>query len=170
MTRPQAEQSEDAQATGDDSPWRVFIAGGSGLLGTRLVPVLIASGHEVAAMTRTPDKANTLDGLGATPVICDVFDSTRSPKLSNSSRPSVLIHCLTHLPDDRTQRTAYGRQHMRTLREGTRNVVAAAQRAGVSKLIAQSIAWEISGEGGAAYAALERQVLAADGVVLRFGY
>lgn len=54
-------------------------------------------------------------------------------------------------------------------REGTRNLLAAANAAGASRFVAQSIAWQLSGEAGAAVAELERLVLAAGGVVLRYG-
>jgi nucleoside-diphosphate-sugar epimerase len=53
---------------------RVFLAGARGVIGVRLVPRLIAAGHEVAAMTRTPRKVERLQALGAEPVVCDVFD------------------------------------------------------------------------------------------------
>ena len=54
---------------------RIFVAGASGLIGVRLVPLLVAAGHEVAGMTRSPDKAGRLRDLGAEPVIGDVFDA-----------------------------------------------------------------------------------------------
>ena len=36
---------------------KVFLAGATGAVGKRLVPMLVAAGHEVAGMTRTPEKA-----------------------------------------------------------------------------------------------------------------
>src|SRR5437667_12895925 len=53
---------------------RVFVAGASGVIGLRLLPLLAERGHEVAGMTRTPAKAEALQRLGALPVVCDVFD------------------------------------------------------------------------------------------------
>lgn len=53
---------------------RIFVAGASGVIGTRLVPLLVAAGHEVAGMTRSDGKAAMLRELGADPVVCDVFD------------------------------------------------------------------------------------------------
>ena len=52
---------------------RVFIAGATGVIGARLVPLLIGAGHEVVGMTRSPDKVGLLRDLGAEPVVCDVF-------------------------------------------------------------------------------------------------
>jgi nucleoside-diphosphate-sugar epimerase len=151
------------------TPRRVFVAGGSGLIGQRLIPLLVADGHEVAATTRSASKAPALAGLGAVPIVCDVFDFDRFADAVVDYAPSVLFHNLTNLPDDQEQMSHYGEQHLRTLREGTANVVAGAERARVSQLIAQSVAWELPGGGGAAYAELERLVLEAHGVVLRYG-
>lgn len=54
---------------------RVFVAGASGVIGLRLLPLLVAAGHEVAAMTRSPGKLQRLRDLGAEPVLCDAFDA-----------------------------------------------------------------------------------------------
>ena len=54
---------------------RVFLAGATGVIGIRLVPLLVGAGHEVAGMTRSDDKSAQIEALGAQPVICDVFDA-----------------------------------------------------------------------------------------------
>ena len=54
---------------------RVFVAGGSGVLGVRLMPLLVAAGHDVVAMTRTPAKVEMLRSLGAEPVCGDALDA-----------------------------------------------------------------------------------------------
>jgi hypothetical protein len=163
--------ASDAQAPTRSNPaTRVFVAGGSGLLGLRLIPLLVADGHEVVAMTRTAAKAPLLEDLGATPLVCDVFDLDAFIAAVGDFAPSVLIHGLTNLPDERAQMAEYGAQHLRTLREGTSNVVAASASASVPTLIVQSIAWDMPGDGGSAYAELERLTLNADGIILRFGY
>ena len=56
---------------------RVFVAGASGVIGVRLIPLLAADGHAVAGMTRSAAKADLLRELGALPVVCDVFDIAR---------------------------------------------------------------------------------------------
>src|SRR5207248_3263430 len=53
---------------------RVFVAGATGVIGVRLVPLLVAAGHEVVGMTRTAEKAESLRRLSADPFVCDVFD------------------------------------------------------------------------------------------------
>ena len=54
---------------------RIFVAGASGVIGIRLVPLLVAAGHDVAGMTRSREKVAALNALGAEPVLCDVYDA-----------------------------------------------------------------------------------------------
>ena len=53
---------------------RVFLAGASGVLGRRLIPLLVKAGYQVAGMTRSADRTDLIGQLGAVPVLCDVFD------------------------------------------------------------------------------------------------
>jgi nucleoside-diphosphate-sugar epimerase len=145
---------------------RIFVAGASGVIGVRLVPLLVAAGHEVAGMTRSPSKVETLRSLGAEPVVCDVFDADALREVVVAFHPEAVVNELTDLPD---QRAATNEANARMRREGTRNLLAAAEAAGASRFVAQSIAWQLPGDAGAAVAELERLVLAVDGVVLRYG-
>ncbi|HET8741938.1 MAG TPA: NAD-dependent epimerase/dehydratase family protein [Gaiella sp.] len=147
---------------------RIFLAGASGVIGTRLVPLLVATGHEVAGMTRSPDKADLLRRLGATPVVCDVYDREALRDAVVSSAPDAVVHELTDLPDDASALGRDGR-NARIRREGTRNLLTAAHAAGARRFLAQSVAWELEGDGAAAKAELERLTLEAGGVVLRYG-
>lgn len=148
---------------------RIFLAGATGVLGIRLVPLLVADGHTVAGMTRTPEKAASLRMLGAEPVVCDVFERGALEVAIVSFRPDVVIDELTDLPDDASRVPRYVAANARMRREGSRNVLAAAQTAHASRILAQSVAWQLAGEAGAAVAEHERSVLAAGGVVLRYG-
>jgi nucleoside-diphosphate-sugar epimerase len=67
---------------------RIFVAGATGVIGIRLVPLLVADGHAVAGMTRSPEKAETLRALGAEPVVCDVFDADALRDAVARSRPT----------------------------------------------------------------------------------
>lgn len=145
---------------------RVFVAGASGVIGLRLVPLLVAAGHVVAAMTRTPSKVERLRALGAEPVLCDAFDAAALRDAVVAFRAEAVVNELTDLPD---RMAAANEANARMRREGTRNLLAAAHAAGASRFVAQSVAWRLSGDGGAAVAELERLVLAAGGVVLRYG-
>lgn len=81
----------------------------------------------------------------------------------------VVLHELTDLPDDRAQIPEYGAGNARMRRQGTRNLLAAAQAAGAAQFIAQSVAWQVPGDGGAAVEEHERAVLDSSGVVIRYG-
>lgn len=148
---------------------RVFLAGASGVIGIRLVPLLVGTGHQVTGMTRTPQKAERLRELGAEPVVCDVFDLDAIRQAVMRSRSDLVLHQLTDLPDDSERIPEFGAANARIRREGTRNLLAAAESAGIARFVAQSVAWEIADDGGAATADLERAVLDAGGVVLRYG-
>jgi len=149
---------------------RIFVAGASGVIGVRLVPLLVAGGHVVTGMTRSPDKSGLLRGLGAEPVVCDVFDAGALAKTLSGFGPDVVFHQLTDLPDHAGDIAAFGDRNDRMRTEGTRNLLAAAAVAGAARVIAQSISWELPSPGRrAATAAHERAVLQAGGVVIRYG-
>ena len=148
---------------------RVFLAGASGVIGIRLTALLGAAGHDVAGMTRSPEKAAAISALGATPVVCDVFDARALTAAVVEFHPDAVLHELTDLPDDVARITDFGASNARIRREGTRNLLAAAEAADVSRFLAQSVAWELPGDAGLATADLESAVLAARGVVLRYG-
>jgi uncharacterized protein YbjT (DUF2867 family) len=148
---------------------RIFLAGASGVIGTRLVPLLVGAGHDVAGMTRFPARAEVLRALGATPVVCDVYDAAALRDAVAGYGPDAVIHQLTDLPDDAARIAEHAAANNRIRREGTTHLVAAARAAGARRFLAQSIAWPLSGDGAAAVEELERTVLAANGVVLRYG-
>jgi nucleoside-diphosphate-sugar epimerase len=148
---------------------RIFLAGASGVLGVRLVPLLVADGHVVAGMTRSPAKVEMLRALGAEPVVRDVYDEAALRDAVVAFRPELVMHQLTDLPDDEAGLAGAGDANARMRREGTRNLLAAAEASGASRFLAQSVAWELTGSGGAAKEELERTVLAVGGVVLRYG-
>jgi nucleoside-diphosphate-sugar epimerase len=148
---------------------RVFVAGATGVIGVPVVKLLVADGHEVAGMTRTPEKADLLRALGAEPVVCDVYDADLVRAAVVAFAPDVLLHELTDLPDALDDLEKYLVRNSRIRREGTRNLLAAAAAAGSPRVLAQSVAWDLPGEGGAAKAEMERAVLGVDGVVLRYG-
>jgi nucleoside-diphosphate-sugar epimerase len=172
---------------------RIFLAGASGAIGIRLVPLLVRAGYSVTGTTRSPARAAQLAALGAQPVVVDVFDPAALETAVKAAQPRIVIHQLTDLAllasGDRGEASA---RNARIRIEGTRNLVAAAIAAGAQKLISQSIAWvyapgqEPHAEGdplqtpaeGAAGAtmrgviALERQTLESPplvGTVLRYG-
>jgi nucleoside-diphosphate-sugar epimerase len=147
---------------------RIFLAGATGVIGVRLVPLLITQGHQVAGMTRSPDKTEAIRSLGAEPVVCDVFDPAALTDAVCSFAPEMVMHQLTDLPDRVDQLQDYWARNDRIRSEGTRNLVAAAQAAGAGRLLAQSIAWRPPGREEIVEEH-ERMVLDAAGVVVRYG-
>jgi nucleoside-diphosphate-sugar epimerase len=149
---------------------RIFVAGASGVIGVRLIPLLVAGGHTVAGMTRSPQKAHMLHELGAESVVCDVFDVDALTGAVTEFGPDAVLHQLTDLPDRAADIPKFAEQSNFMLTQGTRNLLAAAAAAHAARVIAQSISWELPGEiGRAAYAEHERSVLEAGGVVIRYG-
>ena len=148
---------------------RVFVAGASGVIGVRLLPLLVQDGHAVAGMTRSLEKLELLRRLGSQPVVCDVFDRAALSRAVVEFAPEAVISELTDLPDDLEQLNAFAAANARMRREGTRNLLDATVAAKARRFLVQSIAWELPGEAGAAVEELERMVLEADGVVLRYG-
>jgi nucleoside-diphosphate-sugar epimerase len=148
---------------------RVFVAGATGVIGIRLVPLLVAAGHAVGAMTRSPGKQDGLVDLGAEPFVVDVFDAAALSAAVAAFAPDTVVHQLTDLPDDVADLPGHRGANARMRREGTRNLVEAARAARATSFVAQSVAWPMQGEGGAAVAELERTVLDIGGVVLRYG-
>ena len=174
---------------------RIFLAGASGAIGKRLVPLLSQAGYRVTGMTRDAAKADLLGNLGARPFIADVYDVASLTTQLRAFAPAIVIHQLTALPPglepSRMEQAVVANARIRD--EGTRNLVAAAVAGGASRFIAQSIAWayaegptphheddplDPTAEGSRGIsmrgvASLERQVLQTSGIsgtVLRYGH
>jgi uncharacterized protein YbjT (DUF2867 family) len=147
---------------------RVFLAGATGVIGLRLLPLLVEEGHVVAGMTRSGEKAAQLAALGGEPVVCDVFDPEALVQVVVSFGPEAIIDQLTDLPDRREELDRHAARNDRMRTEGTRNLVAAAKTARADRFVAQSIAWRPSGRSEVVDDH-ERQVLEIGGVVARYG-
>ena len=130
---------------------RVFVAGATGALGRRLVPELVARGHEVAGTTRSPAKAGALRAAGAQPVVLDVLDAGAVMTAVAAARPDVVVHEATALAGDLDLRRfeAAFAQTNRLRTEGTDHLLAAAVAAGAVRFVAQSYAgWPSARTGG----------------------
>ena len=173
---------------------RVFVAGATGVIGRRLVPLLIAEGHQVIGMTRARERGAALEAMGAEVTVADALDAGAVRAAVVGTRPQAVIHQLTSLPrriDPRKIERDFALND-RLRSEGTRHLVAAAQAAGAEHIVAQSIAFAYApGPPGTvhseqdalfvdapepfrrsarAVAELEQTVLGAGGHVLRYGY
>jgi nucleoside-diphosphate-sugar epimerase len=171
----------------------IFLAGASGAIGRPLVPLLVQAGHQVTGMTRSAASAADLARSGVSPAVVDVFDAPALTSAMAAAKPDAVIHQLTDLPRefDPAKIAASYTANSRIRTEGTRNLIAAAQAAGATRLIVQSIAFAYA-PGGEPHvetdplnlddparavtvrgaADMERQALEAAGiaaVVLRYG-
>ena len=148
---------------------RIFLAGATGLIGIRLVRLMLSDGHVVAAMTRTSSKIDGLRTPGVTPVLCDVFDEKSLTAAVKDFRPDVVVHQVTDLPDQIEKLAEFLPGNDRVRSEGTRNLLAAAHAADASGFLAQSIAWRTGPGTGPVIDAHEDAVMSAGGIVLRYG-
>jgi nucleoside-diphosphate-sugar epimerase len=126
---------------------RVFVAGATGVIGRALVPALLRDGHEVTGMTRSTARAAALERAGAAAAVCDAFDAGGLTAAVRDARPEVVVHVLTDLPRGVRGLARGARANHRLRREGTRNLVAAAARAGARRVVAESIAFLYAPEG-----------------------
>ena len=123
---------------------RVFVAGGSGVLGRRLVPQLLARGHEVTATTTSVAKLGLLEQLGAEGVVMDGLDAVSVGEAVAASRPDVIVHQMTGLSEahagkpDLKHPDRFFATTIRLRSEGTDHLLAAAEATGVSHVVAQS--------------------------------
>jgi 2-alkyl-3-oxoalkanoate reductase len=172
---------------------RVFVAGATGAIGTRLVPQLIEHGHEVIGTYRSPGNAERVRELGAEPVALDLLDPRAVRQAILDARPEAIIHQATALAGVRFGRSldrGFGpTNRLRT--QGTDALLAAAREAGVRRFVAQSFAsYRYAREGGpvkteddpldpdppamaretsAAMRHLDEAVTNAGGIALRYG-
>jgi len=163
---------------------RVFVAGGSGAIGIPLVQALVGAGHQVTALTRSPEKQAWLRNLGAIPAIADALDAAALETAVAAARPTHVIHQLTALPKGGPRRARELAATNRLRVEGTRNLLDAAIAAGARRIVAGSFAliaepWpglpRAARDGADAIVSMEAQILEAsqahriEGVVLRYG-
>ena len=177
---------------------RVFVAGGTGALGRRLVPLLVERGHQVTATTTSSVKLGLLERLGAEAVVMDGLDAVSVGQAVANARADAIVHQMTAIsvghagkPDMKhMDRWFAGTNRLRI--DGTDNLLSAADATGVSNFVAQSYgAWNGIREGGwvkteqdpvdpmtgtpaepgmKAISHVEDVVVKAGGAVLRYGW
>ncbi len=170
---------------------RVFVAGGSGVIGRRLVPQLVAHGHQVTATTTSAGKLGLLEQLGAEGIVMDGLDAAAVGQAVATARPDAIVNEMTALsvahagkPNLRKAERFFATTN-RLRSKGTDHLLAAAEATGVSHVVAQSAAifngireggWVKTEEdplevveGTKAISHLEDVVVRAGGAVLRYG-
>lgn len=129
---------------------RVFVAGSTGVLGRRLVPLLVADGHHVTGMTRSPDRVPELEAMGAVGIVADALDRDAVAMAIDSAEPDVVVHQLTSLagPMDMRHVDRYFAMTNRLRTQATDHLLAAGRDAGVKRFVAQSFAgWPFARTG-----------------------
>jgi nucleoside-diphosphate-sugar epimerase len=172
---------------------RVTVIGATGAVGLPLVSQLVERGHEVVGTSRTQRRAEVVLELGAEPAVLDVLDGDAVRRLVLETRPDAIVHQATALAGG-IDFKHFGESFAQTNRlrtEGTDNLLAAAEEAGVERVVAQSYTgWPYARVGGPvkteedpldddppdavretleAIRYLERVVVAAGGIALRYG-
>ena len=170
---------------------RVFVAGGSGVLGRRLVPQLVARGHQVTATTTNAGKLGLLEQLGAEGVVMDGLDAMSVGEAVAAARPDVIVNQMTALSEAHAGKPSLRRPERffaltnRLRSEGIDHLLAAAEATGVPHVVAQGHAsmnglrrggWVKTEEdplevlpGTTQIHHLEEAVVRAGGAVLRYG-
>ena len=136
---------------------KIFVAGATGALGRVLVRQLVAGGHDVVGLTRTPSKQDLLRSLGARPAVADALDPHAVARAVAEAEPEVIVHQLTALSSidlRHIERDFAETNRLRT--EGTDHLLAAGRAVGVRRFVAQSFAgWPFARTGGAVKAELD---------------
>src|ERR1700684_1732369 len=154
---------------------RVFVAGGTGVIGRQLVPQLVAHGHRVTATTTSPAKLGVLQQLGADGVVMDGLDAASVGEAVAAARPDTIVNEMTALSEAHAgkpnlrnpDRFFAGTNRLRS--EGTDHLLAAAQAIGVSNVVAQSAAISYGGREGGSIMTEEDRLEAADGTNMAAG-
>jgi nucleoside-diphosphate-sugar epimerase len=123
---------------------RVFVAGGTGVVGRRLVPQLVARGHQVTATTTSPARLGLLRELGADGVVMNGLDAVAVGETVAAARPDAIVNQMTGLSEPHAGKPSLrnpdrffaATNRLRT--EGTDHLLAAAEAAGVTSFVAQS--------------------------------
>jgi nucleoside-diphosphate-sugar epimerase len=130
---------------------RVFVAGASGAIGSRLVPQLVARGHDVVGSSRSPAKSDRLAALGAEPIVLDLLDPGAVQQAVTAVRPEAIVHqatALSGLTDLKNPDKAFA-QTNRLRTEGTDALLAVARSVSVRRFVAQSFtSWPYARVGG----------------------
>jgi nucleoside-diphosphate-sugar epimerase len=163
----------------------IFVAGGTGTIGVPLVRALLSAGHEVHALTRSPNKVDEIRKLGAHPAVADALDADALRRVVLEARPTHVIHQLTALPKEGVRRATDLAPTNRLRTEGTANLIQASIAAGARRIVGGSFALFQApmpanapadvAQGAEALRSMESQILEAsrrgaiEGVVLRYG-
>lgn len=119
---------------------RIFVAGGTGVLGGRVVPALVDAGHEVTAVARSVPTAERLRAQGATPRPVDLFD--RAAVMAAVHGSHAVLNLATAIPPaSRMLRPSAWATTDRLRTEASRNLVDAALETGAQRYVQEALAF-----------------------------
>lgn len=125
---------------------RIVLTGGSGVIGRAAVPVLRQAGHDVAVVCRSATSARRVTELGASPVHADIFDVASLTAACEGADAVVNLAAAVPVGYAALAPGAW-RRHDRLHIEGVRNVVEAARRAGVRRVVQQGASFLYADRG-----------------------
>jgi nucleoside-diphosphate-sugar epimerase len=132
---------------------KIFVAGSTGVIGRNLLPLLLESGHDVMALSRTSEKARELEALGAKAALADALNKDDLTAAIRKAEPEVIINELTALVGNETGNfKKFDEEFALTNRfrtEVTDTMLAAGRMVGTRRFIAQSFCgWPFAPQGG----------------------
>jgi len=83
---------------------RVFVAGGSGVVGRQPVPQLVARGHQVTATTTSNAKLVQLEALGADGMVMDGLAAASVREAVAAAQPELIVNEMTALSESHAGR------------------------------------------------------------------
>jgi nucleoside-diphosphate-sugar epimerase len=118
---------------------RVLVAGATSVPGIPLLRELNARGHDVIGMTSQPTRTSAIEQQGVKPVVANVFDAAQLNTVVGDIEPEVVVSLLTTLPKWGPKRAKDFEPAQKLWGQGAPNLAAAAQRAGVRRVVAESV-------------------------------
>jgi nucleoside-diphosphate-sugar epimerase len=118
---------------------KILVTGGTGVLGLPTLRLLIARKHQVTALVRSEQSAQTVAGLGATPLLGSLFD----PNFVRAAMEGVdsVMHLATSIPKKPNPGAQDWTMNDRIRGEATQHLLNAAQHRPLRSFVLQSIAF-----------------------------
>ncbi len=125
---------------------KIFLAGGTGVIGRRALPLLVDSGHEVSVLSRSEEKAAAVRSQGATPVTASLFD--RRSLVDAFAGHDCVVNLTTHIPPlSKSARASAWKENDRIRSEGSANIVDAALEVGIERYVQEALAFTYDDHG-----------------------
>ena len=125
---------------------KVFLTGGTGVLGTRALLALVAAGHQVTAVARGDTKSDLVGSLGGEPIAVDLFDAGAVARAVVGHE--AVVHLATHIPPmTKAARASAWATNDRLRTEASAHLVDAALAAGAARYVQESICFPYQDAG-----------------------